>query len=80
MEVLAQNFNIVDLIKFLEKIKNFIFGQYSHIECNIMQNRETKSKENEKPRFYGQNKLFSQYYAILATWLHVGAPQKIQEK
>jgi hypothetical protein len=25
MEVLIQNFNIVDLIKFLEKIKNFKF-------------------------------------------------------
>jgi hypothetical protein len=25
MGVLAQNFNIVDLVKFLEKIKNFTF-------------------------------------------------------
>jgi hypothetical protein len=32
-----------------------------------------KCEKSEKPRFYGQNKL-------LATWLYVGAPQKIQEK
>jgi hypothetical protein len=42
-------------------------------------------KKSEKPRFYGQNKLlFSTLpfspWAVLATWLHVGAPQKIQEK
>jgi hypothetical protein len=44
-----------------------------------------KSEKSEKPRFNGQNKLlFSTMpfnpWAVLATWLHVGAPQKIQEK
>jgi hypothetical protein len=52
-----------------------------------MQNHEQKKKveKSEKPRFYGQNKLFFEHpaispWAVLATWLHVGAPQKIQEK
>jgi hypothetical protein len=47
-----------------------------------MQNHEQK-KESDKPRFYGQKILstlpFSPW-AISATWLHVGALQKIQEK
>jgi hypothetical protein len=52
-----------------------------------MQNHEQKEnvKKSGKPRFYGQNKLLLDHHAlqplaILATWLHVGAPQKIQEK
>jgi hypothetical protein len=49
-----------------------------------MQNHEQKRKvkKSEKPRFYGQNKLFFenpafqpfQPLAVSATWLHVGAP------
>jgi hypothetical protein len=49
-----------------------------------MQNLEQKrkSEKSEKPRFYGQNKFFFSTlpfnpWAILATWLHVGAPHKI---
>jgi hypothetical protein len=43
-----------------------------------------KSEKSENPRFYGQNKLFFSTlpfspWAVLATWPHVGAPQKIQE-
>jgi hypothetical protein len=52
-----------------------------------MQNHEQKKKlkKSEKPRFYGQNKkilstLPINPWAVLATWLHVGPPQKIQEK
>jgi hypothetical protein len=40
-------------------------------------------KKNEKQRFYGQNKLLSQHHVpwgVSTTWLHVEAPQKIQEK
>jgi hypothetical protein len=53
----------------------------NHIEDDIMQNREQKEKvkQSEKPRFYGQNKPFSPW-VVLATWLHVRDPQKIQEK
>jgi hypothetical protein len=46
-----------------------------------MQNHEQKKKlkKTEKPRFYGQYKLFFenpalQPWAVSATWLHVGAP------
>jgi hypothetical protein len=46
-----------------------------------MQNHEQKKKVKkiEKPRFYGQNKLFFEnpafgLWAVSATWLHVGAP------
>jgi hypothetical protein len=48
-----------------------------------MQNHEQnkKVKKSEKPRFYGQNKLsFENPWAVSATWLHVGAPEKIHEK
>jgi hypothetical protein len=52
-----------------------------------MRNHEQKKKveKSEKPRFYGQNKLFLRTlpfspWAVSATWLHVGAPQKIHEK
>jgi hypothetical protein len=51
-----------------------------------MQNHEQKRvKKSEKPILYGQNKLFLSTlpfspWAVLATWLHVGAPKKIQEK
>jgi hypothetical protein len=36
-------------------------------------------KKSEKPRFYRQNKILLSFspWAVLATWLHVGAPQKI---
>jgi hypothetical protein len=50
-----------------------------------MRKKETV-KKNENPRFYGQKKpsFFSilpfSPWAVLATWLHVGDPQKIQEK
>jgi hypothetical protein len=49
-----------------------------------MQNHEHKLK-SEKPRFYRQDKLFSWHlpfspWAVLATWLHVEALQKIHEK
>jgi hypothetical protein len=80
--VLIQNFNTTDLIKFLEKNKKTShLDRSSHIEGDIMQNQEQKKrvKKSEKPRFYGQNKLFFSTlpfspWAILATWLHVRAP------
>jgi hypothetical protein len=53
----------------------------SHIEGDIMQNHEKKEKvkKSEKPRFYGKTNFFLStlpfsLWAILATWLHVGAP------
>jgi hypothetical protein len=44
-----------------------------------------RKRKSEKPRFYGQNKknlstLPFSPWAVSTTWLHVGVPQKIQEK
>jgi hypothetical protein len=44
-----------------------------------------KSEKSENPRFYGQTKFFLSSlpfspWVVLSTWVHVGAPQKIQEK
>jgi hypothetical protein len=41
--------------------------------------KKKKVKKSEKPRFYGQNKLFFENPTLQplgssATWLHVGAP------
>jgi hypothetical protein len=56
--VLTQNFNTMDLVKFLEqKSKTSHSNHNDYIEGDIMQNQE-HTKKNEKPRFYGQNKLF----------------------
>jgi hypothetical protein len=60
--VLTQNFNIVDLVKFLEKkSKNSHSNLRGYIEDGIMHNHEqkTKVKKCENPRFHGQNKLLS---------------------
>jgi hypothetical protein len=62
MGVLTQNFNTVDLVKFLEKnSKTSDLDWSGHIEGDIMQNHEQKEKvkKSEKPRFCGQNKLLS---------------------
>jgi hypothetical protein len=51
----------MDLVKFLEKkSKTSHLDRSGHIEGDIMQNQEQKKKveKSEKPRFYGQNKLF----------------------
>jgi hypothetical protein len=55
--VLTQNFNDVDLIKFLEKkLKTSHLDRGGHIEGDIMLNHKQKRKmrKSEKPRFYGQ--------------------------
>jgi hypothetical protein len=60
--VLIQNFNTIDLVKFLEKNKKTSHLDHNdHIEGDVMENHEQKRKveKSEKPRFYGQNKLFS---------------------
>jgi hypothetical protein len=86
--VLTQNFNIVDLVKILEK------NQKLHIQivavtlkvtsCRTMR-RKKKSKKIGKPRFYGQNKLFFEDHAFqpLGSFSHMAAcrsSSKIQEK
>jgi hypothetical protein len=83
--ILTPNFNTMDLVNILEKKSKTSHSDHSgHIEGDIMQNheKEKKVKKGEKPRFYGQNRLFFENpaalpfspWAVLATWLHVGAP------
>jgi hypothetical protein len=65
--VLTQNFNTMDLVKFLEKkSKNSHLDHNGHIEGDIIQNHEQKKKseKSEKPRFYGQNKLLLEHPAF----------------
>jgi hypothetical protein len=49
MEVLTTNFNIVDLVKILEKNKKTSHSDRSgHIEGDAMQNHEQKKKSGKK--------------------------------
>jgi hypothetical protein len=61
-KVLTQNFNEVDLVKFLGK-KQKLHIQIVVITLNMTSCRTMSNKKqgvtNEKPRFYGQNKLLS---------------------
>jgi hypothetical protein len=77
MGVLLPNFNTVDLVKILEK------NQKLHIQilavtlkvtsCRTMSKK--KVKKSEKPRFYGQNKLFFENPALqpLGSFSHMAA-------
>jgi hypothetical protein len=82
MGVLTPNFNTMDLVKNLEKKKKLhiqiVLVTLKVTSCKTMSKKKTV-KKSEKPRFYGQNKLFLRTlpfspWAVLATWLHVGAP------
>jgi hypothetical protein len=83
--VLTQNFNIMDLAKFLGKKSKTSHSNCSgHFEDDIMQNHGQKKKseksENQdsmdKTNFFLSTVPFSPW-AISATWLHVGALPKI---
>jgi hypothetical protein len=75
--VLTPNFNTMDLVKILEK------NQKLHIQivavalkvtsCITMSKK--KVKKSEKPRFYGQNKLFFENLALqpLGSFSHMAA-------
>jgi hypothetical protein len=78
MGVLTPNFNTMDLVKILEQNKKTLHSDRSgHIEGDIMQNHEQKKKseKSEKPRFYGQNKLFFENPAVqpLGSFSHMAA-------
>jgi hypothetical protein len=76
--VLTTNFNTVDLVKILEK------NQKLHIQivavtlkvtpCRTMSKKE-KVEKSEKPRFYGQNKLFYENSGLqpLGSFSHMAA-------
>jgi hypothetical protein len=83
--VLIQNFNIVDLVKFLEKKSKISNSNHNgYIEGDIMQNHEQKEEVKNQDfmgkKYFFLNTLPFSPCAVLATWLHIGAPQKIQEK
>jgi hypothetical protein len=67
----------MDLVKFLEKIQKFyiqiIAVTLKVTSCKIM--RKKKVKKSEKPRFYGQNKLFFENPALqpLGSFSHMAA-------
>jgi hypothetical protein len=68
----------MDLVKILGKKSKTSYSDCSgHIEGDVMQNREQKEKvkKSEKPRFYGQNKLFFGNPALqpLGSFSHMAA-------
>jgi hypothetical protein len=79
MGVLTPNFNIVDLVKILEKkSKSSHLDCSGHIEGDVMQNPEQKKKVKnqdsmDKTNYFLRTLPFS-LWAVSATWLHVGAP------
>jgi hypothetical protein len=78
--ILTQNFNIVDLVNFFEKIKKI------HIQILVVTLKMTSCKtmsENQDSMgktYFFLSTLTLNPWAVSATWLHVGAPKKIQEK
>jgi phosphotransferase system IIA component len=86
--VLTLNFNTVDFVKILEKNKKTSHSDHSgHIEADVMQNHEQKKEKWNKVKnqdFMGKTNYLLRTlpfspWAVSATWLHVGTPQKIQE-
>jgi hypothetical protein len=83
--VLTQNFNIVDLVKFLEKNKKLhiliIAVTLKVTSCRTMNKKKSLKKvKNQDPmgktNFFLSTWPFSPW-AVSATWLHVRASQKI---
>jgi hypothetical protein len=77
----------MEFVKFLEKILR-LHRQIRVVMLKMTSYRTMSKKQlkkNENPRLYGQNKLFFgtisfNPWAILATMIHIGAPQRIQGK
>jgi hypothetical protein len=67
MGVLTSNFNTMELVKILGKNKKLyiqiVVVTLKVTSCKSMR-RKNKMKKNEKPRFYGQNKLFFENPAL----------------
>jgi hypothetical protein len=73
-----------DLVKFLEKKSKTSHSDRSgHIEGDVMQNHEQKKKvkKSEKPRFYGQNKLFFEHptFQPLGSFSHMATCRSSSE-
>jgi hypothetical protein len=75
--VLTPNFNNMDLVKILEKNQKLLIQiiavTLKVTSCKIMSKK--KVKKSEKPRFYGQNKLFFEKPALqpLGYFSHMAA-------
>jgi hypothetical protein len=86
--VLTQNFNIVDLVKFLEKNQKLhiqiLAVTLKVISCKTMREKKVEKIEKLHVLMGKTNYFFSTLpfnpWAVSAIWLHVQAPQKIQEK
>jgi hypothetical protein len=63
MGVLTPNFNTMDLIKILEKNQK-LHIQIVAVTLKVTSCRTISKKKSEKPRFYGQNKLFFENPAL----------------
>jgi hypothetical protein len=75
---LTTNFNTMDLVKILEKNQK-LHIQIVAVTLKVTPYRRTmskkKSEKSEKPRFYGQNKLFFENPALqpLGSFSHMAA-------
>jgi hypothetical protein len=81
--VLTPNFNTMDLVKILEKNQKLHFQivavTLKVTSCKTM--RKKKVKKSEKPRFYGQNKLFFEHPTLqpLGSFSHMAARRSCLE-
>jgi hypothetical protein len=75
--VLTPNFNTVDLLNILKKNQKLhmqiVAVTLKVISCGTMSKK--RSEKSEKPRFYGQNKLFFEHLALqpLGSFSHMAA-------
>jgi hypothetical protein len=78
MGVLTPNFNTMDLVKILEKNQKLhtqiVVVTLKVTACRTM-SKKKKVKKSDKPRFYGQNKLFFENPALqpLGSFSHMAA-------
>jgi hypothetical protein len=72
--ILILNFNTMDLVKILEKNQK-LHIQIVAVTLKVMSCRTMSKKKSEKPRFYGQNKLFFENPTLqpLANFSHMAA-------
>jgi hypothetical protein len=84
MGVLTPNFNTMDLVKFIEKNKKlhtWIAVVTLKVTSYRTMSKKKKVKKSEKPRFYGQNKLFFENPALqpLGSFSHMAACRSSSE-
>jgi hypothetical protein len=79
--VLIENFNTMDLLEKNKKLHIWIIAVTLKVTpCRTMSKKKVKEQDfMHKTKFFLSTVPFSPW-AVLATWLHVGAPHKIHEK